>query len=120
MLILLSIFRDPLLAELKATTDPNRPLKETLEHAQNAVNEFKQKQWQIKGKAISGIVGETASKINQYSDILGPATQVSPFFPAVVWGAFSMFLKVQLFLPYTPFLTFGLCFPSSLLAFGVH
>ena len=105
VLIFLLIYRDPLLAELKATTNPNRPLKETLVQAQNAINQFKEKQWRIKGKsggqgvAIADIVGNAASKINQYSAILEPATQVSPFFPSVVWGAFSMFLKVQFLSP---------------------
>lgn len=104
VLILLLISRDLLLTELEAA---NMPLKETLEQAQNAINQFKENQWQIKGKggkgvAIADIVGETASKINQYSAILGPATQVSPFFPAVVWGVFSTFLKVQYFLHLPP------------------
>lgn len=93
-------YSDPLLAELKEITSPNKPLKEILQEAQNAISQFKEKQWQVKRKdgrsiAIADIVSGTASKINQYSAIIGPATQVSPFFPSVVWGAFSMFLKVR-------------------------
>ena len=100
---ILLAYRDPLLAELKAITNTNKPLKEALQQAQNAINQFKEKQWQIKGKdgksvAIADIVSGTANKINQYSTILGPVAQVSPFFPSVVWGAFSMVLKVRVLL----------------------
>lgn len=102
LLIFLLIYRDPLLEELKATSSPNRPLKETLEQAQNAINQFQKNQWQFKGKdgkkvVIADTVSDIASKINQYSAILGPLTQVSPFFPSVVWGTFSMILKVWLY-----------------------
>lgn len=92
----LLIYRDPLLAELKETTSPNKPLQETLQQAQKAINQFQEKQWKIKGKGVADIVGDTAGKINQYSAVLGPATQVSPFVPSIVWGAFTMFLKVRL------------------------
>ena len=119
--------RDPLLAELKATTSPNRPLKETLEQAQGAISQFKQKQWQVKGKdgksvAIADLVGETAEKIKQYSAILGGATTVCPFFPSVVWGAFSMFLKVWLSSTARFRSSFAfslLCFQANLSAYGV-
>ena len=87
------LIRD-LLLELSAASSSN----ETLQQAQDAINQFQENQWKIKGKGVANIIGDAASKINQYNTILRPAilaptSQFSPFPPSVVWGVFSMFLN---------------------------
>ena len=63
------------------------------------MEQFKDNQWKIGGKdgdgnPIAYLVADTASKISQYSSVLEPLTQATPFVPPVVWGAFSLLMKV--------------------------
>ena len=64
------------------------------------MNDFKKKQWRAggtdeNGAPIGDLIADTFTKISQYSSILEPLTQATPLVPPVVWGAFSMFMKVR-------------------------
>jgi len=70
----------------------NRSLKETLAETQRSVDDFKQKQWRVNGGKP---FAEIAGRIGQFTQIIAPIVEATPFGAPVVWGAFNMLLKVR-------------------------